>query len=190
MENKFKIENSKFEKKVFYEEKDKLVEICTIIPLNNTLEVRIREMPKNVDSAVFLDINFLKNRDTEIQTNFISGTEDYLNFNNVYNFGELKSGKTPSKIKQLFEDEANHYPEVFTKAKILDDKNVYFCIRELEEYSDDEDEANNEQINKPRKQTVFLIGLYLYDPKSKNHEVYEPLQTIYSTKVKLNDLKK
>jgi len=172
----FIIKKGSFEQTVFFERAGKEVEVCRISQYSDCLEIYTAHKGNNASRPVLLEIDFLKNRDTELISHFVSGTIDTLLFKNFTGLGTLSVGKTPSKIKRLFTDERTSYLEAYSKCKSKD-RTIYFSVRFMVE--DTLDEFDNDVVEES-----FLIGAYLYDPKSINDEVYEPLQAIYAVKVK------
>lgn len=172
----FIVEQNAFEQVVFFERRGKRSEVCRISQYSDTLEVYTKHKGNNASRPVLLEIDFKQNRETQLTSHFVSGDVDTLQFNEFISLGELKVGKTPAKIKRLFTDVKTSYLEAFSKCKNKD-RTIYFSIRFMVE--DTLDEFDNDIIEES-----FLIGAYLYDPKSINDEVYEPLQAIYAVKVR------
>jgi len=176
----FVVEESLFEKTVFFIDEDKKIEVCRISQYSNDLEVYTKKTYNHLGTAVCLEVDFLLNRDTSLTSYSHDGDVDTLVFKEFKGLTKLEVGKTPPKIKRLFHGEKKSYLEVFAKCKNKN-RTIYFSVRHLIEEELDENE-------KPQKIEYFLIGAYLYDPKSINDEVYLPLQSIYSRRIKRSEL--
>ena len=172
---KFTVEKTTFESIIYFENRGSKMEVCRVSQFSDCLEVYSNYKQNNASKALLLEIMFKKNRDTELTSHFVAGKIDTLRFNGITDLGELKVGKTPSKIKRLFTDGSKQYKEVFSTAKVNGLK-VYFSVRFMSY------EVLDEFENETTKES-FLVGAYLYDPKSINDLVYEPLQTIYALRI-------
>lgn len=171
----FVIEKTPFEQTVYFEKGIQRVEVCRISQYSNSLEVYTKFKGNNAGKATLLEIDFKKNRDTELTSHFVAGDIETLCFKYFEGLGDLKVGQTPAKIKRFFSDHNSSYLEAYGKCK-NHGRQIYFSIRFMEE-------ATVDEFDKEIIEENFLIGAYLYDPKSINDEVYQPLQAIYAAKV-------
>lgn len=188
MKDNFSVEKNLFENKIYYNHQGNNYLICDISSFNNDLEISITGAPKKIEKAILIDIHLDSEfRDTQIQSHTITGDLDILSFKNISEFSPLKSGKTPNKIRQAFTDGSFTYNEVFAKCKINSNHNGYFCIRKMDEQIE-KDDLNEFESNKLKTEIVFLIGMFIYDPKMINHDENQVLQCLYATKVKMKDL--
>lgn len=172
----FIVEKNPFEQTVFFERNGSKVEVCRISQFSESLEVYTKNTGNNANRTLLLEIDFKLNRETELTSHFVSGDIDTLLFKDFKGLDTLKVGKTPAKIKRLFTDQRTSYLEAFSKCKSKN-RTVYFSVRFIVE--DTLDELDNKITEES-----FVIGAYLYDPKSIDDEVYEPLQAIYVLRVK------
>ncbi len=155
-------------------------EVCRVSQYSDAVEVYITAQKNNQSKAVFVEVSFNENRDTELVSHFCKSSIDTIVMRNLSGLKDIKVGKTPPKIKRLFTDHSKSYKEAGTMLSHTLGK-VYFSVRLIEDEKDVE--LRNGRLGKKTSE-YFLISFSLYDPASLNDEVYLPLHTIYSIKVK------
>lgn len=213
--DRFLIEKNPFGYIIKFKLDDKYVNVLELSSFSNSIEVvyptkkQVNSKSKTYKNAICSEISLYQKEldyfddvDTDDdniitlqETHVLNDTyTDTLVFKNFKLDNVLKSGKTPSLIRRIFQEEKksnskNVYNEVFAKCKDLNyNYNCYFSIRYIEEKEQKYDE-NGKKLISTSKDNIkyFWISICRIIPNNINTNK-SALPVVFGVKLKLDDI--